>query len=126
MKAEKNALEWTVFAVSLLLIAAVVGALVLEAARSHDTPPVLRIHTGTATEAAGAWRVPVAITNEGDTTAEGARIEVTLENGGREVERAELTIAFIPRKSKREGWVTFRHDPRCCEVLARATGFENP
>jgi uncharacterized protein (TIGR02588 family) len=126
MKAEKNALEWTVFAISLLLIAAVVGALILEAARSHDTPPVLRIHTGVATEALGSWRVPVEVVNEGDTTAEQTHIEVTLEEAGREVERAELTIAFIPRKSKREGWVTFRRDPRCCEVVARATGFENP
>jgi uncharacterized protein (TIGR02588 family) len=126
MNVRKNALEWTVFAVSAVLIVAVVASLVLEAARSHDTPPLLRIQTGSPTEAAGAWRVPVEVTNEGDTTAEGARIEVTLESGGETVERAELTIAFIPRKSKREGWVTFRRDPRCCQVVATASGYEKP
>lgn len=126
MNVRKNALEWTVFAVSILLIAAVVAALILEAAQSHETPPLLRISTGPATQAGSHWRVPVEVVNEGDITAEQTRIEVTLESGGREVERAELTIAFIPRKSKREGWVTFRENPRCCEVIARATGFEKP
>jgi uncharacterized protein (TIGR02588 family) len=126
MNVKKNALEWSVFAASALLIAGAVGSLVYEAVQSKDSPPLLRITTGSATEAAGAYRIPVEVVNEGDITAEQALIEVTLESGGEEVERAELTIAFIPRQSKREGWVTFRRNPKCCEVVARAAGFEKP
>jgi uncharacterized protein (TIGR02588 family) len=126
MKVKKNALEWIVFAVSALLIAGVVASLVLETVRSNEHPPHLRIRIGEAVEAAGAFRLPVEVVNEGDITAEQARIEVILESDGEALERAELTIAFVPRKSKREGWVTFRRDPRCCEVVARAAGFEKP
>ena len=123
----KNALEWIVFAVSALLIAAVLFILVLEARDMGETPPLLRVATGAAEETAGAFRIPVSVHNAGDETAEQAEIEVELIGGdGRVVERSQLTIAFVPKRSVREGWVTFHRDPRCCRIVTRAAAFTKP
>jgi uncharacterized protein (TIGR02588 family) len=118
----KNGLEWSVFFLSAALVLAILGYLVFAAVQNRDSPPDLQITTGTPR----SHRVPVTVRNEGDSTAESVRIEVLLMRGSEEVERAELDLPFVPHRSKREGWVEFRHDPRCCAVVTRAVGFTSP
>jgi uncharacterized protein (TIGR02588 family) len=122
----KNALEWSVFAISLCVVVAALGYLAVSALRAEKTPPDLRVFAGTPDTRAGVHRLPLLVRNLGDATAESVRIEVVLQRGGREVERAELDLAFVPRKSEREGWVTFRHDPRGCAIVSRAVSYERP
>ncbi|HYK02966.1 MAG TPA: hypothetical protein VE974_14495 [Thermoanaerobaculia bacterium] len=126
MKQRKNMLEWVVFGVSVVAIAAVVAALLTGRHASGETPPRLEVRTGAPVAIAGSYRVPVTVENSGDRTAEGAHIEVALTSGEEIVERGELTIAFVPRGSTRNGWVTFRNDPRRFTIVARATGFNEP
>lgn len=123
---KKNALEWTVFALSACIVAATAGYLAVAAVRADHTPPDLRIFTGTPRRHADVHRIPLVVRNAGDATAESVRIEVVLRRGAEEVERAELDLAFVPRKSEREGWVTFREDPRCCSIVTRAVSYERP
>jgi uncharacterized protein (TIGR02588 family) len=125
MRAQKNVLEWLVFAVSAILLAGVAGTLVIAGMRSGDTPPSLVIETGAPEANGGTFRIPIRVRNVGDRTAEEARIEVELLEKEVIVERAGLTIPFVPKQSMREGWVAFRRDPRCCTVLARAA-FNEP
>jgi hypothetical protein len=40
--------------------------------------------------------------------------------------QAELNIAFLPRDSKRDGWVSFRDDPRRGTLSLGAVAFEVP
>jgi uncharacterized protein (TIGR02588 family) len=126
MNVQKNPLEWTVFAVALAIVGGCVAVLLSMTFRTSDVPPDLRISVGAPVRTSSGFRVPVKVRNDGDTTAEGVRVEVTLESGGDEVEAAELTIAFVPRRSNRHGHVQFRRDPRCCTVVAHASGFETP
>lgn len=126
MKQRKNILEWIVFGVSVVAIAAVLAALLTGGNASGDAPPLLNVRAGDPAAVAGSYRVPVTVENSGDRTAEEAHIEVVLTNGAEIVERGELTIAFVPRGSTRNGWVTFRNDPRRFTVVARATGFNEP
>ena len=123
---KKNVLEWTVFVASALLVLATVGYLAAAALRAKDTPPEVRIFAGPPAAHEGVHRVPLLIRNDGDATAESVHIEVLLLRGEEEVESAELDVAFVPRKSEREAWVTFRHDPRCCAIVTRAVGYEKP
>ena len=123
---KKNALEWVVFAVSACIVLASLGYLAVSAVRGGHTPPDLRVFAGTPNARAGVHRVPILVRNAGDSTAESVHVEVVLRRGEREVERAELDLAFVPRKSEREAWVTFREDPRCCAIVARAVGYEKP
>lgn len=126
-KLEKNWLEWIVFTASLILVLGVLGYLVYDGATSGNTPPSIQFQLGTPQPQLNYFLVPVSVTNRGDETAEGVRIEVVLLGGGKEQEKGEFEIAFLPRQSTRKGWVTFQTDPRRIEqIKARVLGFEKP
>lgn len=128
----KHPLEWAVFALSAVLVAATVGYLAYDALRGDDAPPLLTVEVGHAEAdepragSSGPWRVPVTVSNAGHATAEGVRVEVTLEIPGSPPETADFDVAFVPRESKREGWVTFRSDPSRGRLTGRAVGYEKP
>lgn len=127
MKLQKNWLEWLVFALSLAIVLCTLGYLVYDGATSAKTPANIALELGKPQPQANFFKIPVSVTNSGDTTAETVQIEVTLESSGKEQESAQFEIAFLPRRSKREGWVTFKTDPRTVqEMTARVLGFEQP
>lgn len=123
---KKNVLEWIVFAISLVLIAGVLGYLTRAAIRGPSGPPELRIVTGQPEPVRDQWRIPLIIRNDGEETAEAVRVEVTLRCAAEQPERAELDFAFVPRHSQREGAVLFRTDPRPCQIAAQAVAYEQP
>jgi uncharacterized protein (TIGR02588 family) len=125
-KVDKNSLEWAVFAVSLAALLATVGFLVWDAATADSSSPDLRVELGPPEPRSGGFAVPVTVRNLGDETAEGVRVEVTLELPGAPPEKAEIDMAFVPRRSRREGWVTFHRDPRQGRLDGRAVGYEKP
>jgi uncharacterized protein (TIGR02588 family) len=125
MKVRKNWLEWTVFALSALLITAVIGFLLYETATIGDAPPDIHLQIGTPEQRSGYFAVPIEVMNKGDHTAEGVHIEVVLEGGG-EAETGDFEIQFLPRRGSREAWVTFTRDPRSGKLEARVLGYEKP
>lgn len=124
-KPQKNWLEWAVFAVSALLITAVISFLVYESATIGDAPPDVYVQIGTPEARTGYFAVPIEVINKGDHTAEGVHIEVVLKSGAEE-ETGEFEIAFLPRRGSREAWVTFKSDPRLGSLEARVLGYEKP
>ena len=126
-KLEKNWLEWIVFAASLVLVLSTLGYLVYDVATIGEVPPNIEVQLGQPQPQSNRFLVPLSVTNRGGETAEGVHVEVTLESGGKEQESADFEIAFLPRSSTREGWVTFKTDPRTVEQMqARVLGFEKP
>ncbi len=123
---EKNPLEWTVFTFGLLAVLATVGFLVYDAATVDDAPPDLRVEIGQPLRRSGAFAVPVTVHNRGSETAEGVSVEVVLQVPGSPPETAGFEVSFVPRQSRREGWVTFRQDPRLGRLTGRAAGYETP
>lgn len=124
---KKNLLEWMVFGVSVAVIGGTVVLVSGGALRSHGAAsPDLRVQTLAPMRSSGGYTVPVIVRNDGTATAEEARIEVALVSDGRELEKAELIIAFVPRSSRRAGAVVFRRDPACCVVVGRVAGYETP
>jgi uncharacterized protein (TIGR02588 family) len=107
---EKNTLEWTVFGIGLILVMATLGYLLREASTTNASPPDLVVHLGTPQRVTEGFQVPVTVVNRGDRAAEGVSVIVTL--AAKEREEVVLNIAFLPHQSRREGWVTFRGDPR--------------
>jgi uncharacterized protein (TIGR02588 family) len=126
-RVEKNGLEWAVFGVGLLLVAGTLGYLIYDGAAGGNAPPAVEVKLGEPRPTGHNFVVPVEVTNHGDQTAEGVTVEVTLEvAGGGEPERGELTVAFLPRRATREGWVAFRTDPRSGRLTPRVLGYEKP
>ncbi len=126
-RVEKNPLEWAVFGVGLALVVSTLAYLVYDGATSADTPPEVEVRLGEPRAGGAGFLVPVRVFNRGGQTAEGVTVEVVLETGGSpEPERGEFTVAFLPRRSTREGWVAFSTDPRAGKLTARALGYEKP
>ena len=126
MKApKKNWLEWSVFALSALLIAAVISFLVYETATIGNAPPDIHVQIGEPQPRTGYFAVPIQVLNKGDHTAEGVHVQVVLKAGGNE-ETGDFEIAFLPRRGSREAWVTFKSDPRQGTLETRVLGYEKP
>jgi uncharacterized protein (TIGR02588 family) len=122
---DKNALEWTVFGVGLILVVATVGYLVREASTTGSSPPELIVHLGPPQQVARGFQVPVAVVNRGERVAQDVSVTITLATGS-EREEAVLTIAFLPHQSRRDGWVTFRGDPRDGDLHVGPVGYASP
>ncbi|MBC8077527.1 MAG: hypothetical protein H7Y32_15745 [Chloroflexales bacterium] len=123
---KKNWLEWTVFGLSLVVVLGALGALAYGAATSGDSAPQIVLELGPPERQPAGFAVPVTLRNEGDITAEGVEVEVTLERDGQDVEQGGFTVAFVPRDSSAEGWVMFREDPSTGQLRATVLGFEAP
>lgn len=130
MTVKKNWLEWSVFAVGLALVLAVVGYLVVQAALHEDRPPALSVRVGEPWQPPGVvpphFIVPVTVTNHGDHVAEWVLVEVTLVRDGKPLERGELRISDVPRRSSRSGAWTLQRAPQPDELRARVLGYSEP
>jgi uncharacterized protein (TIGR02588 family) len=122
----KNRLEWTVFAIGLVLVVATLGFLVRESIMSDRGPPEVVARLGDARPSESGYLIPVEVTNIGQSTAEDVLVPIFLDLSGGRREEAELNIAFLPRGSKRNGWVGFRDDPRRGTLSLGAIAFEVP
>lgn len=121
----KNAVEWLVFAASLLLITAVVAYLVYAAATSSNEPPRLMVEIGTIADVESGSRVELRVLNRGATTAANVVVEVIDDAPGAR-DRAEVTLAFVPHGSSRRAWVVFSEHPHRERLRARVLGYEEP
>ncbi len=123
---KKNALEWMVFAASLLLIAGVFGVLIHDAVTLERRPPDVRVEVGEIKQQATNFVAPVTIRNEGDETAEDVQVEVELQTTNGEKETSEIAIPFVPRGARREGFAVFKNDARTGSLNARVKGYVQP
>jgi uncharacterized protein (TIGR02588 family) len=122
----KNWLEWSVFAVGLVLVVGTLGFLVRESLVAAGRPPEVVTRLGPPKAAAGGYMVPVEVANLGKGTAEEVQVTIVLELPDGEREEAALDIAFLPGESRRNGWVTFRSDPGRGTLRLGPIAFEVP
>ena len=122
---DKNALEWTVFGVGLVLVMATLAYLVREAFTTGASPPDLVVQLGVPRQVTEGFQVPVTVVNRGDRVAEGVSVTITLA-ARTEREEAVLSIAFLPHQSSRQGWVTFRRDPKDGNLEVGPVAYASP
>lgn len=125
----KNWLEWIVFAAGLLLLLATVGYLGVQAFTAGRSPAALSVMLGQpwALEGAGHHVVPVIVRNDGGHSAAEVTIEVALTGApGEQPERRELTFAYVPHGSSREGALTFEQRPAPGDLRVRVLGYLEP
>ncbi|MGH7580399.1 MAG: hypothetical protein ACREM9_09535 [Gemmatimonadales bacterium] len=125
-KVAKNRLEWVVFGVGMVLVLATLGFLVRESVVGDSGPPEIVANLGAPRASRSGYLVPVEVSNVGRTTAEDVLVPIFLKLPDGTREEAELNIAFLPRDSKRNGWVSFRGDPEQGKLEVGAIAFEVP
>lgn len=107
---KKNLLEWSVFAVGVAAIVAVLFGLIRDAQAPQGSPD-LRIQAGKATKVGERWLVEVKVRNLGGEAAESVAIRA--EAGE---QQAEFDIDYVPRDSERKGYLHFRTEPKGLKV----------
>ena len=100
----RNALEWTVSGIGLLVVLTVVGFLLYQLVVGSDEPADLHVRLGEPESRRGTVMIPVTVENKGDQVAEGAVIEVC---AGPEA-CADLSFLYVPQGSTRTGTVGLR------------------
>ncbi len=121
----KNLLEWIVFGISAVLVAAVLVFLTMAALEVEEGPPVMRAEAG-APEAKDGWlRIPVTVRNEGNKVAANVEVRVCI-GRGEEKREAGFTVDFVPRGGERKGAVSFRDAGGAGEVECEVLGYEEP
>ena len=129
---QKNALEWSVFAVSLLLVGAVLFYLGREMLLAKEAPPhiVLQLDKPHSLQKSDgeepSFMVAVKASNKGGQTAEGVHLEVEMQRGQEKPQTADYDIDFLPRGSSREGYVAFKGSPDNVKLKARVLGYGIP
>lgn len=126
MKTQKNWLEWTVFALGLILVSSTLGYLVYDAIGRTSDRPLLELTLREPYQQGSHYVVPLTVHNRGGRTAEQVLVRVTLTADGNDEESAELQFESIPRLSQREGYVTFKSNPKNGQIDGRAVGYEQP
>jgi uncharacterized protein (TIGR02588 family) len=121
----RTAAEWVVFAVSALVLAAVVTVITADALGTRR-PPAFITTVGTVAERNGAHYVTVAVENEGDTTAASVRVDARLLQDGEVVEQATQTLDFLAGDERRQVRFVVERDPRALELQAVVSSFQVP
>ena len=98
---DRNALEWAVFGLGLVIVVGVLGFLVYQLVVGSDEPADLVVTLDTPEEQRGTVLIPLTVVNEGDQVAEAAVIEVC---SGPDA-CGEVTFTYVPQGSTREGVV---------------------
>ncbi len=122
----KNLLEWTVFAVSCLLLLAILIVLTVEAATWRDSPAKLATKLGIPDIKNSILLLPVEVSNDGDRVAAEVQIEIVRRSGGGE-QRALFTVDFVPRHGTRRGQVSFpAEDGQPGDLKVGSVGYREP
>lgn len=121
--APRTRAEWVSLAISLLLVATVVGMVIALWVNSSGQPARFRVERGAVRHEAGFYYLPVIISNEGDMTGAQVTVEGKLK-GNSEEETATTTFDFIPARSSAEGSLIFSGDPASADV--RVVSYQQP
>jgi uncharacterized protein (TIGR02588 family) len=122
---KKNWLEWSVFALGLVLIAGVSALLLRAHLAQEGRPPAIVVTAGTPVQTASSYAIPLDIANDGDRSAEDIRIEVVLSGAAGEG-RTEITVPLLPYGSRRRAWIQMSPQSSAPAVRTRVISFAEP
>lgn len=125
-KSETSVWEWVVSALSAALVLGAIGFMLHEALTRPPSPPEIVIEDTTITENAAGYVVEFQARNRGSTTAQGLVVEATLRRGATTVEKAQVTLDYVPPYAARQAGFFFSHDPREHTLEIRPRGYDRP
>jgi uncharacterized protein (TIGR02588 family) len=119
--------ELIAFAISVILIVAVVGLTAYLSLARGDSPPVIDAAPRTAEvrHEDGSYYLPIDVTNRGSETVVAVLVQAELSSAG-ETQNAELTIDFLASGETAEGTVVFTTDPATGDLKVEVVSFQPP
>lgn len=125
----RTAAEWTVLAVSALVVALLVGAALYEHF-AQDEPPGVRITVELALDQAeardGLTYIPFTVVNSGREPAENVQIRFEIKQGDETVEESTTEFGFLPNSGSAEGELVTTLDLSTHTVQAQVATIQKP
>lgn len=110
---ERTPAELVTLAISILLLAGLVGGIIWLDVSGGDAPA--RISTDLqfedAYESGGDWYLPVTITNDGDRATDQLEVDIVRPIEGEQPETSTLTYTFVAGGEQVEGTAVFDEEP---------------
>lgn len=105
--------ERVTLAVSILIVAAIMGALVTLTLRAGSAPASLHVQPDFhgAFQKHGSWYLPVEVTNTGDEPTDMVTVALDRATGDGDPEVAELQFSFVAGGETVSGWAAFDERP---------------
>ncbi|GAB3168996.1 hypothetical protein [Telluribacter humicola] len=123
----KNILEYSMAGLGFLLVLSIFIYLIYKTVSFKAEPPQLYLQYFHEPGRYEPHRYHVIVHNKGAETAEAIIIELTLVKGGEELEKSQLDVAFCPKESSREGYVSFIENPAQADTIkARVVSYNIP
>ena len=112
-KRQRSLAEWITLSISLAIVLTLVGLITYEYFGRGDRPAVIEVtpRLESVRQEAGVYYLPITITNQGDQTAGGVWVEVTLDSGEDSRESGRIHVEFLDGGVTEEGVVVFRQNP---------------
>jgi uncharacterized protein (TIGR02588 family) len=121
----KNLLEWTVFGISSAIVLTTLVLLMMAAITVKKGPARIRAGTGKPVVENGWLRIPVTVTNDGESVAANVDVQVTIGSGADQRD-AGFSVDFVPRGATRTGSVSFKGTELPQNVECGVLGYEEP
>lgn len=121
-----SAWEWTVAALGALLVFAAIGFMLSEALTEPDTPPIIKVSIETIIQTEYGYIVQFRAYNHGQQTAARLVVDGELKSDTGTVEKAQVTIDYLPSESGRTAALLFTNDPREYTVEIKPRGYDRP
>jgi uncharacterized protein (TIGR02588 family) len=127
-RGRRSVAEWTTLAIGVVLILVVVGLVTFLYASGDDRQPVVEAVAldREIRHEEGAYYLLIAVTNQGDRTAEDVVIQAELSTGAGAPEVTEFTIDFLAGGETTVGTTVFTTDPSAGELTVGVTSFRSP
>ncbi|HEX6063697.1 MAG TPA: hypothetical protein VFZ04_05715 [Longimicrobiales bacterium] len=110
-----------------VLVIGALGALVMDGTKNEIAAPAITLEVDTIIPTGANYVVKVRAKNSGGETAAAVVIEgVLAQLNGAQVERSELVLDYLPRRSSRTVGLIYRNDPRALSLSLRAVGYQTP
>ena len=119
-------IEWLTGVIATLLVLAIIGWTLFEAATTTDRPPELSTHVLAVESVASGWRVMIEVRNEGDQAAAAVEVKAALLDGTTAVEEAQTTFDYVAAGSSSRGGLIFAQDPAGFRLEVAPSGFTEP
>jgi uncharacterized protein (TIGR02588 family) len=118
-------LEWLLGAIGAALVIAGLIYLLWQAS-TPQTPADVQLRVDDVVALERGYLVRFSAHNVGAETLADLHVTARLHAQEQEIERAQLTIDYLPGHSLRKGGFFLRHDPRAHELELSAEGFQAP
>lgn len=122
---KRNCAEWITFAVSSLILLALIGLILYDWLLSQQSPPVLQVHSqGMVEIREGQFYQPFVLKNVGGSFAESVQVIASLTiDSPDNLEIGEQEISFLAAGEQKTGYFVFTHDPREGELSVRVASY---